>query len=641
MKLSSAANTVRPAWQNNKPFLTFLASLLLIYSVLKIIFYNYNHPLLLPGTTGSFLSTLKLVKWSLICDLLCLLSINTFLLLLLQAGRLLPPGFTRWITLPAFMIINTAAILLNVVDIFYFRFRFQRANADLFYVIDHPFSQVFHFNVFILLLFALALLLLIWLLWKLHRKLYTSFVDGRRANLLTLLLIGMLGAALLFRNRIANLLLPAYPLVELSSNELPAVQNSFHSFVYSVFRGGDEIPKHAYLPAAVADNSFRLKKTLTPYTTGKKNVVLFIMESVPYDFFDSSSVYKVAMPFFDSLLRVSTFYKNAFGYSHESNKGITAILAGIPTLTDIPFYHSQFTNIPVTKTGTALGELGYHSLFCIGDPYDNFGFAKCANWLGFDAYYCEEDIAGYQRLSSHPMGLQDEAVLPFFYQKIDEVNKPFFAVHYNISTHYPYTLPGNYSEKLPATYTAPMKSMRYYDHCLQQFFNKAKTQSWFSETVFIFCSDHWLVPDDNKIDFNAVTGYRIPLIFFDPGKPAAETRNEVVSQLDVMGTVLSVAGYKDSISSYGGSLTNPASLRQVAFAKPGATLYQVTDSTQVLGFNTSTGRVEYFYNYKKDPLLKTNLATAENASPARDALTMLIKSFIQKAGMHYSGRTVK
>lgn len=49
------------------------------------------------------------------------------------------------------------------------------------------------------------------------------------------------------------------------------------------------------------------------------------MESVPYDFFDSSSAYKVAMPFFDSLLQKSVFYKNAFGYSHESNKGITAI----------------------------------------------------------------------------------------------------------------------------------------------------------------------------------------------------------------------------------------------------------------------------------------------------------------------------
>ena len=55
-----------------------------------------------------------------------------------------------------------------------------------------------------------------------------------------------------------------------------------------------------------------------------------------------------------------------------------------------------------------------------------------------------------------------------------------------------------------------MKSMRYYDHCLQQFLIKAKTQSWFSRNGVYFCSDHWLVPDDNKIDFNAVTGYRIP-----------------------------------------------------------------------------------------------------------------------------------
>ena len=58
-----------------------------------------------------------------------------------------------------------------------------------------------------------------------------------------------------------------------------------------------------------------------------------------------------------------------------------------------------------------------------------------------------------------------------------------------------------------------------------------------------------------------------------------------MSQLDVMGTVLSVAGYKDSISSYGAT-TNPASLGRVAFCKTGGWLYQVTDSTQVLGFNT-------------------------------------------------------
>ncbi len=644
MKFSLSATTLRSVWQNNKPFLAFLFYLLLIHSVLKIIFYNYNRPLLFPGGEDavSFPGFFILAKWSLAYDLLCLILINSALLILLQAGRLVSAKFSSWFTLPVFMIINTAALLLNVIDIFYFRFRFQRANADLLYVIDHPFKQVFHFNTIILVLCALAIAVVLWLLWLLHRKLYHSFLDNRRGDLITLVLLAALATAFIFRNNFSRLLLPAYPLVQVKSNELPAVQNSFHTFTYSVYRGGDEIPVADYLSDAACDSIFTLKRSLQPYSSasGKKNIVLFIMESIPYDFFDSSSAYKVAMPFFDSLLQTSVFYKNAFGYSHESNKGITAILAGIPTLTDIPFYHSQYVNIPVTKTGAALKTMNYHSLFCIGDAYDNFGFAKCANWLGIDKYYSEEDIPGYKGLPAHSMGLQDEAVLPFFHKKINEVSKPFLAIHYNISTHYPYDLPKTYTRKFPGNYTTPMKSMQYYDDCVGAFFNEAKKESWFKETVFIFCSDHWLVPDDNNVDFNTITGYRVPIILFDPEKNKKEIRNEVVGQFDVMGTILAAAGYPGAVTSYGGNLSDISSLRGLAFSKAGSSLYQVIDSSHVLGFNVASNRVEYLYNYKTDKQLKTNLALNKNASMVLDALTMQIKAFIQKAGSHYRGKPV-
>ncbi|MBL0182552.1 MAG: sulfatase-like hydrolase/transferase [Chitinophagaceae bacterium] len=335
------------------------------------------------------------------------------------------------------------------------------------------------------------------------------------------------------------------------------------------------------------------------------------------------------------------FYKNAFCYSHESNKGITAILAGIPTLTDIPFYHSQYVNMPVTAIGRALQKDNYSSIFCIGDAYDNFGFAKCMNWLGIDKYYSEEDIPGYKELPAHSMGLQDENVLPFFYQKLNAMQKPFLGIHYNISTHYPYDLSPAYKEKFPGSYTPPMKSMQYYDHCLRQFFNEAAKQPWFKETVFIFCSDHWMFPEGIEGTYNAVSSYRIPLIIFDPATNKKEIRNEVVSQFDVLGTMMAATGYKDSITSYGGNLFDSSSLNSFAFSKPGSSLYQVTDSNYVLGFNVTKNQAEYLYNYKKDNQLKENLVANKNASSILDALTKEIKSFIQKAGAHYNGKPVR
>ena len=537
MKFSLSATFLRAAWQNNKPFVVFLFYLFLIHSVLKIIFYQYNHQLLFDKleATGSLTDTIRLVKWSLIYDLLTLLCINAGLLLLLQAGRFVPAKFSSWITLPVFMIINTVAILLNVLDIFYFRFHFQRSNADLLYVIDHPFKQIFHFNIIIILLFAIGVAGVIYWVWRLHKKLYTSFSNKRHCNSISVILLLCFCLAFIFRTSFAKVLVPAYPLVEINTSQLPVVQNSFHCFAYSVFREGDAVTFRNYFTPALCDSLLPVKKSFQESSVGKKNIVLFIMESVPYDFFDTTSPYKVKMLFFDSLLEKSSFFKNAFCYSHESNKGITAILAGIPTLTDIPLYHSRFVNMPLTAIGKALAKNSYQSLFCIGDEYDNFGFAKCANWLGIDKYYSEEDIPGYKDLPSNSMGLQDEAVLPFFFQKLNETTKPFFAVNFNISTHYSYDLPPSYHAKFPAHYTDPMKSMQYYDHCLQQFFNKAKMEPWFNETVFIFCSDHWLFPEGIKGTYNAFSGYHIPIIIFDPSSNKKESRNETVSQFDIMG----------------------------------------------------------------------------------------------------------
>ena len=633
----------KTAWQNNKPFIWFLLSLLLIHSVLKIIFYQYNHQLLFTGAETGITANEKpgLIKWSLVQDLLTLLGINSILLIALTAARLVSPKISAWLLIPVFVLVNSFAILLNLVDIFYFRFHFQRANADLLYVVDHPFNLLLNQNLFIILIFFVAVTGIIYLLWLLHKKFYASFAKGNYCGLIVAILLIGLGPGLIFKDKLTKYLVPTYPMVQLKSNQLPIVQNSFHTFLYSVFRKGESIYQQQYMTDADCDSLMPIRKKLNINIgdSNKKNIVLFIMESVPYDFFDTASPYKVAMPFFDPILKKSTFFSNAFAYSHESNKGITAILAGIPTISDIPVYHSQYINMPVTAIGTALKKLNYHSLFCIGDEYDNFGFAKCMNWLGIDKYYSKEDVPNYKKLPLHSMGLQDENVLDFFKQKIGQQQAPFFAVHYNISTHYPYDIPASFSAGLPKNYTAPMKSMRYYDHSLQKFFDAAAKEPWFANTLFIFCSDHWLVPDDKHVQFNAVTGYRIPIIIYDAAANERKTNTRPISQFDIMGTVLAAAGYKDSVISYGDNLLDSTSIKGRVFSKRNSTVYQLTDSSFVLGFNIISNKAEYLYNYKKDLLLKENLLADTNSLSILHAMTREVKAFLQKAGAHYNGKS--
>lgn len=584
-----------------------------------------------------------MVKWSLIADLLTLLCINTLLLFTLTAGNFISKKISAFLIIPVFILFNSFAIILNCIDIFYFPFHFQRANADLLYVIDHSFDRLMQQSFWLILAFSVIILLIIGLVYLLHKKLYHASLKGDNCRLFTIILFAGLCLLIIFKKSFTKFLVPTYPMVELNSRQLPVVQNSFHTFVFSVFRGGTGFRMKKYMTDAACDSIFPIRKKLNINNadTSKKNIVLFIMESVPYDFFDSAGMYKVKMPFFDSILQKSTFFNNAFGYSHESNKGITAILTGIPTLTDVPLYHSPYINMPFTHVGTALKKQGYQSIFCIGDEYDNFGFAKCMKWIGIDKYYCKEDISGYKSLPAHTMGLQDEYVLDFFRQKISEQQMPFFAIQYNISTHYPYNIPESFSKNCPADYTAPMKAMLYYDHSLQQFFKAAKKEPWFANTKFIFCSDHWLFPQGKLGPYTAVSANHIPIIIFDPSDNKQKINNRLASQFDLHATILAAAGYRDSIVSYGSNLLDTGATYNFVFSKSGNSIYQVMNNEYILGFNAISNKAEYLNDYKKDKLLKTDLSADKNHQQVLNSLLKNVQAFIQKTNAHYNGASGK
>jgi len=651
MKFKRLSFSGKAIWQNNKPFIWFLLGLLLLHSVLKIIFYQYNQSLLFAGSqTGSSVpEKLQLIKWSLAADLLTLIGINCFLLFVLTIARFVTEKLSAWLVLPLawivipfFVLANSFALLLNLADIFYFRFHLQRANTDLLYVLDHPLNRLMQQHFYIIVLFLLAVAGIVFLMFKMHIKLFRAFINGNNCRLVTTILFILAGVVFIWKNSFTRLLVPTYPMIELQSNQLPFVQNSFHTFLYSYLRKGESTLQKNYMSDVEADAIMPIRKKLNSNRkSGAKNIVLFIMESVPYDFFDSAGPYKVQMPFFDSLLQKSTLFNNAFCYAHESNKGITAILAGVPTLSDIPLYHSSHINMPITRIGSELKKLNYHSLFCIGDEYDNFGFAKCANWLGFDRYYSMEDIPGYKNLPAHTMGLQDEAVLSFFDQKINEQPKPFFAVHYNISTHYPYDIPESFAKRSPASYNSAMKAMQYYDYSLQQFFNQAKNEPWFANTTFIFCSDHWLFPQGKLGPYTAVSAYHIPVIVYDPSVNTQKTDTRLTSQFDIAATVLGLAGSKDSIISYGSNLLDSSSIDGYVFSRPGNGLYQVSDSNYILGFNAVTNKAEFLYNYKKDIQLTQNLYADKNASLPLNNLLIKARAFIQKANAQYNSSVFK
>ena len=599
--------------------------------LVKSIFFFYNN-----GTNSvhSFRDILKILCWSLYYDLVAvsIATIPFFFCSLLPANKSL--------LLAGSIVASVLAVLLaglNIADIFYFPFHRQRADADLLYVMRDPVSYGGYKALLIITLVIIFCVAGGLYFFKQFKKLSLIRLTGSAfysSFFITLLMI-----ASLFMGR-SKRMIPSRPLTEVTAAQLAFTQNSLHTFLYSVYRSNESvIPSKNYMTAAQSHQLFTIDKKNTIVSANKKNVVLFIMESVPYDFFDTTSRFKTTLPFLDSLLDHSTYYSNAFSYSYNSNKGITAILTGIPTITDIPLYHSGFVSLPKVAVGKLLQQKGYSSSFFIGDNYDDFGFAKCCNWTGIQHYYCMEDIPGYKKMEKHSMGLHDEYVLNFMQQKLRTTAEPFFSAFYNISTHYPNDLPSAEKEKhYAAGTTNAMRSMMYYDACLAVFFKEAAQQKWFSNTVFIFCSDHWASPNSDNSRNDMVNSFRIPVLIYEPTDNSKRVNSQIVSQLDVMNTILSFSGSTpedNNFTSYGISLREADSNR-IVFTKKDNSIYQAISKNYVLGFNADEGKRLYCYRYSTDSSHSANILPGKNATA--DSLELYMKAFLQTAASHYKGK---
>ena len=614
----------------------FLLKLLILECALKCIFFVYNYNISNGWSLKDFTEVWLILKWSLYYDVICIALINLPLLLIfLFAGKYLRYTLLKLSAAIFFALLNSFSIFLNTIDIFYYRFHLQRSDADLLYVLRNPFANA---NANVFFIYVAAAIFFCFIAWLIYKNILKMMIFNSGVNRFVLTNLLLIAFTVLSFVSGTKKLLPTYALTQLKSVQLPLVQNSFHSFVYSMYRRNElTIPGINYMSLTDQKSLFSNHKK-NNLAKDSKNIVLFIMESVPLDFFDSSSPYKVTMPFLDSLVNKSTFFSNAFSYSYSSNKGITAILSGLPTITDVPLYHSPYTSISRTSIGNVLAKNKYSSAFFIGDNYDDFGFAKCTKWLGFQHYYSMEDIPGYSKMEKHSMGLHDEYVLHFMQDKINTMQPPFFAVQYNISTHYPYDIPKTFKDKYPSVSASPqMKTMQYYNNCLEQFFIYAATREWYKNTVFIFCSDHWARPVSSDVKIDEVESFRIPLFIYEPANEKKVLVSTPVSQLDVVNTLLYYASVKDSFISYGINLKDSLlEKNRTVFSKINTAVYQALNGDYLLGFNASEGKAMYCYAYKKDPDKKNNLLL-EPATAATDSMILQMKAFLQTASNHYKG----
>lgn len=381
----------------------------------------------------------------------------------------------------------------------------------------------------------------------------------------------------------------------------------------------------------------------------KKNVVVLILESYGREYIGglnppvnvqpsaASSSYKGYTPFTDSLIRQSLTFDYSFANGRKSIDGMPSILSGIPRFIE-PFFLTPAAMNEVSGLAGELGKVGYSSAFFHGAENGSMGFEAFAKATGYQQYLGRTEYNQDKRFHGDKdfdgmWAIWDEEFLQFYALKMSEMKEPFITSVFTASSHHPYKVPERYKDIYkdePGDDNIMHKCIRYVDNALRLFFETAKQQPWYKNTIFVLTADHTNLTSEPYYQTDLGV-FSVPIIIFDPsGEIAPQRRHGVAQQVDIMPTVLNHLGYPKPYVAFGADLLNtPDSLTWAVNNTNG--IYQYVKGDYVLQF-TDDGQAKALYNYKKDWYNKKNLlgTTGKVEQQLERELKAIIQSYMER-----------
>ena len=310
-----------------------------------------------------------------------------------------------------------------------------------------------------------------------------------------------------------------------------------------------------------------------------------------------------------------------------------SVLSSIPYFVE-PFFLTPASLNNVSGIAGELGKCGYSSAFFHGAENGSMGFEAFAKTTGFQKYYGRTEFDEDKRFNGDKdydgmWAIWDEPFLQYYALKMTEMQEPFVTTVFTASSHHPYKIPEQYEKEfdLPEEKGNPIhKCIRYTDMSLRKFFETAKKQPWYKNTIFVFTSDHTNINDN--LEYATDLGlFGAPIFFFDPsGEMPRGRRHCVAQQIDIMPTVLQYLGYSNPYIAFGIDLFNTPDNETWAVNYNNG-IYQFVKGDYVIRFEGK--RITGVFNYKKDWFMIKNLVNNQAMKPQIADMERELKALIQ------------
>ena len=271
-----------------------------------------------------------------------------------------------------------------------------------------------------------------------------------------------------------------------------------------------------------------------------KNVVLISVESLSAEFMAAYGNTEGITPFLDSLAQKSIFLTNLYATGNRTVRGLEALTLCVPPTPGESIVKRKDNKDKFT-TGSVFKSKGYSVKYLYGgySYFDNMKDFFAGN--GYDIID-RDNFTPEEITFANIWGVSDEDMAR---KAIKEMNaqaktgKPFFNHWMTVSNHRPFTYPEGRID-IPGTAKSRQGGVKYTDYALKLFFELAKKESWFKDTVFVIVADH-CASSAGRTEL-PLDRYRIPCLIYAESLEAKRV-DTLVSQIDVMPTVMGLLNF--------------------------------------------------------------------------------------------------
>ncbi|MBR7198791.1 LTA synthase family protein [Pseudomonas sp. 14A] len=293
-----------------------------------------------------------------------------------------------------------------------------------------------------------------------------------------------------------------------------------------------------------------------------KNVVVILMESMAGHSVGVLGAPGNITPYLDKLSKEGLLFDRFFSNGTHTHQGMFATMACFPNLPGFEYLMQtpegshKLSGLPQVLSARDYDDVYvYNGDFAWDNQSGFFSNQGMTNFVGRNDFVnpvFSDPTWGVSDQDMFDRGLQE--------LKARENGKPFYALLQTLSNHTPYALPtplpvervtdrGSLNEHLTA--------MRYSDWALGQFFEKARKEKYFNETLFVIVGDHGF-GNERQITEMDLGRFNVPMLMIAPGiqQKFGARDHTVGTQIDIVPTIMGRLGGEVRHQCWGRDLLN-------------------------------------------------------------------------------------